>query len=247
MKETKFVFLIPAYNCKDTIRQTLFSMFAQSYRNWRAIIIDDVSNDGTSEKIEQIITSCQFGDKIKLKKRKEKFGEVRNTVEEVFNHIDNDEVVVRLDAGDWLTENDCLYMLNEIYKSHNPAVCWTGQRWAYTNYGISKQMNLQPNQSVYDHPWVSSHLKTFRAIGLKKVNKNNFFDDDGNWIMIACDQAVFLPMMHLAVKEKLPLVFFPHVCYHYNIDLEKPDLFTEDRSIRQKYSAEWIRSRGYVE
>ena len=38
---TKFVFLVPAYNCKDTINRTLFSMFAQSYDNWRAIIIDD--------------------------------------------------------------------------------------------------------------------------------------------------------------------------------------------------------------
>jgi hypothetical protein len=146
-----------------------------------------------------------------------------------------------------MTENDTLFYLNNIYKEHKPAVCWTAQRWAYTSYGISKQMTLQPNQSVYEHPWVSSHLKTFRAAALKKVNPKNFYDDDGNWIMIACDQAVFLPMMHLAVKEKLPLVFLPLVCYHYNIDLEKPDLFTEDRSVIQKQSAEWIRSRGYVE
>ena len=247
MKETRFVFLIPSYNCKSTINRTLFSMFAQSYDNWRAIIIDDVSTDETEEHIKKIITQCHFAGKIRTKRREEKFGEVRNTVEEVFNHIDDDEVVVRLDAGDWLTENDCLYMLNEIYKSHDPAVCWTGQRWAYTNYGISKPMNLQSNQTVYEHPWVSSHLKTFRAKALKKVNKQNFFDDDGNWIMIACDQAVFLPMMHLAAKENKPLVFLPNVCYHYNIDLDKPDLFIEDRSLKQKYSAEWIRKRGYVE
>jgi len=247
MKETKFVFLIPSFNCKDTINRTLFSMFAQSYDNWRAIIIDDVSTDGTMDHIVKIITQCRFAGKIRVKRREEKFGEVRNTVEEVLNHIDDDEVVVRLDAGDWLTENDCLHMLNEVYKNHDPAVCWTGQRWAYTNYGISKQMNLKPNQSVYEHPWVSSHLKTFRATALKKVNPKNFYDDEGNWIMIACDQAVFLPMMHLSVKENRPLVFLPVVCYHYNIDLENPGLFTEDRSIKQKYSAEWVRKRGYVE
>jgi len=58
---------------------------------------------------------------------------------------------------------------------------------------------------------------------------------------------VFLPMMHLAIKDKQPLVFLPLVCYHYSIDLENPDLFTEDRSVKQKISAEWIRERGYVE
>ena len=246
MSETKFVFLIPAYNCQDEIKQTLFSIFAQSYKNWRVLLIDDVSSDNTLKIAIDLVESLGVRQKFIFIRREEKYGEVRNTVEEI-QWIDDDEVVVRLDAGDWLTDNDTLYYLNEVYKEHKPAVCWTAQRWAYTSYGISKQMTLQPNQSVYEHPWVSSHLKTFRAAALKKVNPKNFYDDEGNWIMIACDQAVFLPMMHLAIKEKLPLVFLPLVCYHYNINLDKPDLFTEDRSINQKQSAEWIRSRGYVE
>ncbi len=246
MRETQFVFLIPAYNCENKIKKTLFSIFSQSYENWRIILIDDVSNDNTTAVARELVESLGFRKRTMFVRREEKFGEVRNTVEEV-KFIGDQEVVVRLDGGDWLTENDTLYFLNEIYKSHDPAVCWTAHRWAYTNHNISNQMSLQSNMSVYEHPWVSSHLKTFRAKDLKKVNKANFYDDDGNWIMIACDQAVFLPMMHIAIKNQRPLVFLPIVCYHYNIDLEKPDLFTEDRSVKQKLSAEWIRERGYVE
>ena len=162
-------------------------------------------------------------------------------------NIKDNEVVCRLDGGDWLTENDTLYFLNDIYSRFNISVAWTNHRWAYTDRNISGPINLAKNQTVYQHPWVSSHLKTFRASALKRVNPKNFFDDEGNWIMIACDQAVFLPMMHLAIKNKEPLVYLPLVCYHYNIDLEKPGLFTEDRSVKQKMSAEWIRERGYVE
>ena len=246
MKDTQFVFLIPAYNCEKEIQKTLMSVFSQSYSCWRVILIDDVSTDQTTDIAIELVESLGCREKFNFIKRNKKYGEVRNTVEEI-QWIEDNEVVVRLDAGDWLTENDTLYFLNQIYQKHNPAVCWTAQRWAYTNYGISKQMSLQPNQSVYEHPWVSSHLKTFRASALKKVNPKNFHDDEGNWIMIACDQAVFLPMMHLAIKDKQPLVFLPLVCYHYNIDLDNPDLFTEDRSLKQKQSAEWIRERGYVE
>ena len=179
-------------------------------------------------------------------RREEKYGEVRNTIVEV-KFLADREVVVRLDGGDWLTDNDTLYFLNLIYKEYKPAVCWTAHRWSYSDACISNRLELKDNETIYEHPWVSSHLKTFRASALKKVNPKNFYDDEGSWIMIACDQAVFLPMMHLAIKEGLPLVFLPLVCYHYNIDLEKPDLFTEDRSILQKQSAEWIRARGYVE
>jgi len=246
MRDTQFVFLIPAYNCEKEIKQTLMSVFAQSYDDWRIILIDDVSTDNTTKVAKKLVEKFGYSKRTSFVRREEKYGEVRNTIVEV-KFLADREVVVRLDAGDWLTDNDTLYYLNQIYKEHKPAVCWTAQRWAYTSYGISKQMTLQPNQSVYDHPWVSSHLKTFRASALKKVNPKNFYDDDGNWIMIACDQAVFLPMMHLAIKENLPLVFFPLLCYHYNIDLSNTDLFTEERAIRQKQSAEWIRSRGYVE
>ena len=248
MRGTQFVFLIPAYNCKDTIKQTMMSMFAQSYDDWRAVFIDDVSTDNTGEYILELAKKFGYEKRITVTRREEKYGEVRNTIEEL-KFIAPQEIVVRLDGGDWLTENDTLAILSEIYKDKEVDVCWTAQRWAFTNYNISGNIKLETYgyKTVYEHPWVSSHLKTFRASALKKVCDKNFFDDEGNWIMIACDQAVFLPMMHLATKENRKLVFLPLVCYHYNIDLSKPDLFTEDRSIKQKNSAEWIRSRGYVE
>ena len=41
-------------------------------------------------------------------------------------------------------------------------------------------------------------------------------------------------------------MFLPMVMYHYDIDLEDPDLFSRPRSLEQKYSAEWIRDRGFI-
>jgi len=49
MRETQFVFLIPAYNCEKEIKQTLMSIFAQSYYDWRIILVDDVSTDNTTK------------------------------------------------------------------------------------------------------------------------------------------------------------------------------------------------------
>ena len=248
MKDNQFVFVTPAFNCKEKIKNTIFSMTAQSYKNWRAVIIDDVSTDDTGEFVKDFVKNIGFEEKFEIKTRKEKYGEVRNTLEENFHLKDND-IVVRLDAGDWLTENDCLYMLNQIYNQYSPSVLWTAHRWAFTDHNISGNLNLS-NQfpDVYKHPWVSSHLKTFRSEKLKRVPEKNFFDDEGNYIMIACDQAIFLPMMHMSVQSKENLIYFPRVCYHYDIDLNKPNLFsdTNERSYAQKMSAEWIRERGFV-
>ena len=65
--------------------------------------------------------------------------------------------------------------------------------------------------------------------------------------MIACDQAVFLPMMQKALDEGRNLAFIPVVMYHYDIDLSNPSLFSSQRSLDQKASGEWIRERGYVQ
>ena len=243
--QNKFVFLTPAYNCKDTIKQTLMSFFAQSYDNWRAIIIDDVSTDETGEYVKNIARQYGFENKIDVVTREEKFGETKNTIYEVKN-IKDDEIVCRVDGGDWLTETDCLYFLNEIYKSHNPAVLWTAHRWEYSSQNISGPLDLKDNMSVYDHKWVSSHMKTFRAEKLKRVPEKNFKDEDGNWIMIACDQAIFLPMMHMSHQLSEPLLYLPHICYHYSINLKNPELFHNERSLKQRDSALWIRKRGFL-
>jgi hypothetical protein len=79
------------------------------------------------------------------------------------------------------------------------------------------------------------------------VPKANFFTQDGQYIMIACDQAIFLPMMHLSIMEGKELNFLPLTAYHYNIDLGNKNLFTSQRAINQKMSAEMIRARGFIE
>ena len=242
--QDKFVFITPAYNCQNIISQTCMSVIAQSFKDWRMIVYDDMSTDQTPQVVSDISKSLRLGDKLKVISRDKKFGEVHNTLDAV-QHVEDDEIVCRLDGGDWLTDNDTLDILSQVYTTHEPAVTWTKQRWAYTDYNISGPLS-SIDADVYKHPWVSSHLKTFRKNAINDIALENFKDDNGDWIMIACDQAVFLPMLHKAYLDHRPRLFLPVVCYHYNIDLQDKQLFTCDRSITQKTSAEWIRERGYL-
>jgi len=244
--KNRFVFVIPYYNAEEDIAKTLHSMIAQSYDEWRAIVINDMSTDNGSQLVKKVVEGSIYRDKFTLIDRDEKHGEVRNTLVSL-DSIEDDEIVCRLDGGDWLIENDLLWMLNETYKDPLQSVAWTAHRWSYTPRNISGALKLLPGQTVYQHPWVSSHLKTFRAERLRKVPKANFFTDDGQYIMIACDQAIFLPMMHLSHMEGKKLNFIPIIGYHYNIDLGNKNLFTSNRAINQKMSAEMIRERGYLE
>ena len=156
---TKFTVLTPAYNCKNKIDKTLWSVFGQTYKNWRMLVLDDVSTDGTGEYIRDFATKHGFSDKVTVKRRSEKYGETRNTYEEC-RHLDGDDVVIRLDAGDYLTDLGCFEILDREYSTHNPAVIWTNQRW--TLEPVYKDGELKPfnvsgpidiNTSFYEQPW----------------------------------------------------------------------------------------------
>lgn len=244
-KVNNFTFVIPYFNSGNDIVKTLHSMMAQSYENWRAILIDDLSTDETPQLVKDVCNSSYYKNKFSFVSNTEKHGEVRNTLKSI-ESIDDQDVVCRLDGGDWLLENDLLWIMNNLYSNPKLAVAWTAHRWSYTTQNISAPLNLIGNQTVYKHPWVSSHLKTFRCRQLRKVPEANFKTDDGEYIMIACDQAVFLPMMHVSIQEEMELKFVPIVAYHYNIDLGNKNLFTSPRALNQKMSAEMIRQRGFI-
>ena len=241
----KLSIITPAYNCEKTIERTLYSIAGQTYQNWHMTVIDDMSTDSTVETVKDFIERNRLESKIEIISRKEKFGEVRNTLD-IVKKIDPNDVVVRVDASDFITDLGCFHIVDEIYSAHpNIAVMWTAHRWAFTDTNISGP--IDPNISVYHQPWKSSHLKTFRSQELLNVNEDNFRDNEGNWIMIACDQAVFLPMMENARRNGKTLAYLPRMMYHYDIAVEDPNLFKRDRSLRQKQSAENIRARGFIE
>jgi glycosyltransferase involved in cell wall biosynthesis len=43
---------IPTYNRKDYLKETLDSVFTQTYRDYEVVIVDDGSTDGTEEMIK---------------------------------------------------------------------------------------------------------------------------------------------------------------------------------------------------
>ena len=49
----KISILMPTYNDADTIKETLDSVFQQTYKDWEIIIVDDGSTDNTKKVIEQ--------------------------------------------------------------------------------------------------------------------------------------------------------------------------------------------------
>lgn len=261
MTKNRFVFVAPMFNASQYVGQMLYSVFGQSYDNWKVILIDDMSDAEHLKKAEDIVQGFIYlgangfyaaqhvdevtsteritrSSKITLIKNTSKKWEVANVLRGI-SECDDDDIICRIDADDWLTDLDALAYLNALYNQTGAEALWTAHRWGYTDKNISGPM--PPGSDVYKYPWVSSHLKTFRKRLINNVNDENFRNEDGEYVRRAGDQAIYLPVLHNTQKRG----FVPRCMYHYNIN-DVPETYQTDDARFQRDEALFLRSRGYV-
>jgi len=242
----KFVFVAPMYNASQYLNQMLVSIIGQSYENWKILLIDDVSTQKEKENSKKIIDRYQnfLSDmgkdpqRIKVTWNENKKWEVANVLHGI-SLCNDEDIICRIDADDWLTEIDALACLNSLYQQTGADALWTAHRWGFTDKNISGPMT--PSSDPYKHPWVSSHLKTFRKRLINEVPYENFTNESGELVKRAGDQAVFLPVLYKTQKRG----YVPRVMYHYTIN-DVPETYQTDDARFQRDEAVFLRSRGYV-
>lgn len=240
------------YNASAYVGQMLASIVGQSYSNWKIILIDDVSDREEQVKCNKIIFRYQellghLGhDPTKLQviwngddPKRGKQWEVANVLHGI-SMCEDDDIVCRIDADDWLTDLDALAYLNALYNQSGADVLWTAHRWGFTDKNISGPMPADADP--YKHPWVSSHLKTFRKRLINGVPYENFTNMNGELVRRAGDQAVYLPILNRASRRG----FVPRVMYHYTLDEQGGAVYQTNDAKFQKAEADFIRARGYV-
>lgn len=238
----RFVFVAPMYNASAYVGRMLHSICGQSYENWKVVLIDDVSSNEERQAEAEIITQFQrmkgCEGKIELLWNNDKLWEVANVLQGI-DRCEEDDIVCRIDADDWLTDLDALMMIDAKYRTTGCDVLWTAHRWSYSDRNISAAM--PPNADPYKYPWVSSHLKTFRKRLITNVPDENFRGPDGNYIRRAGDQCLYLPVLHKSQHKE----YLPRCTYHYTIN-DVPATYQTDDAKFQKSEADFIRQRGYV-
>ena len=239
--DNRFCFIAPMYNASATLPDMLHSIFGQSYDNCHIILIDDVSQKEHVEVEKRYISLFEkmHPNKLTVIWNNEKKWEVANVLRGLM-HCDDNDIVCRIDADDALCDLDALMIMNSVYKQTNCDAAWSMHRWGFSDRCISDK--LPEGVDVYEYPWVTSHLKTFRKKLINDVPYENFTNMNGDLVKRCGDQAIYLPVLHRA-KTK---VFVPRVLYRYTIDEQEGAVYQTDDAKFQKREAEFIRSRGYV-
>lgn len=232
-------FITPTYNASFHLKDCYESLKEQNNKNWRWLILNDMSTDDTRDIAEEIsknddrVTVCNHVDK--------KFA--LKGIYDVLNssNINTEyDIIAILDGDDALCNENTVDLIAQEYKSNtNLETLWTSHSWDINGMNISKELPKCVNP--YQYPWVSSHLKTFKLDLFKKIKIDNFKDLDGNWFERGYDQALYLPLLYLSKDSK----FLNEICYLYRINSNSLKV----RSWKEKNQMDTVRlvrSRGYI-
>lgn len=118
--------IVPVYNARKFIRETMDSVMAQTYPSWELLLIEDVSTDGTAAVIEEYVREKEER-RIRLIRQPENRGAARarnRGLEEAKGRY-----IAYLDADD-LWEPEKLQHQLLFMEKNEAAFCFTGYEFA---------------------------------------------------------------------------------------------------------------------
>lgn len=236
----RVLFVVPCFNAGPNLHDLAASFRIQMDSEWRAMLIDDMSTDDTWVRLMALNSEDDRFRPVRFQPGEKRFA-LRNVVETVASFAADDDIIAVVDGDDQLCNDRTVGLLKDAYQKGAEAV-WTAHRWDINNLNISGDLPASVNP--YQHPWRTSHLKTFRASVLKGIPQSNFKDHRGEWFQRGYDQALYLPILHHARGEG-KRAYIPEVCYLYRIN----SVSVRDRDWAERAqlsTVNLVRARGYL-
>lgn len=163
-----FVIIVFSDENNPYCEKNLQSIFSQSYPNFRVVYLG--SGEGL-DKAQHFIAKLGHEERVTFMKNSNA-EKVFDTFYEVIHKCKDEEIIIHLEAADWLVDDYVLEKLNQAYM--DPDVWLT--YGDYMEYPSLKKQALEPtiNRTLRDFraektPWMLSHLKTYYAGLLKQL------------------------------------------------------------------------------
>lgn len=216
--------------CELYIERSINSIIDQKESNWTLQIVLDPVDDAYA------IAKKYENEKIKVIQN--------NTIKKaLYNHnlafselnCDDEDIIVTMDADDWLFSNDSLSIVKKYYDQYTDTLVTHGSWVGYPN--STAKTNCFPytiedwNKGIRNVPWKGTQLRTMKYKVWKNINIEDFKDENNNFFTFCGDLAYMLPALEMAGPNRIK--FIPEIIYVYN----QETLFSEmkvDISLQQK-------------
>ena len=236
---TRYIIITPFYNVGKYIFRCIESLKRQQHKNFKCILIDDMSTDGVPPVLEQRISDDPRFTMIRNKEKKYALKNIYDALKA--DDLNEEDVVILLDGDDWLASSTALNVLNNVYE--NDYLVTYGSYIMYPYAIRGPEPSEYPAETISNNlyrkdRWRASHLRTFKHHLWRNVSAEDLKDKNGNFYEIAYDQAIMLPLLEMAGPK---VKYVDTVLHVYN--KENPLNVDKVRTQEQVNTAQEIRSK----
>jgi len=243
-----FCFVIPSYNNSDNIYNNLLSIFYQNYKNWHIIYTNDNSSDDTESKFNKIVDDYNVHDKIIYIKNDVKMCQSYSKYNS-YHMVNDNEIVIILDGDDWLSTNNALNIINEVYLIQKCLIAYSGYKiYNGNNTDISlyysdeypDEVKINSSYRTYQN-WHFSHVRTGFAYLFKQIPKE-YLMYEGKWLDRCTDWAEMFSVAELASDKIKHINQILHIYNKQNSLLYPTSYYNDMKNIQRKNIENHIRS-----
>lgn len=215
------VIVICSYNNADWVETNLDSVFSQKYNNFRVLYVDDASQDGTPNTVENYIHKHHLHNKITVIRKNHRCRKMKNMYQ-AFHACKNWEIIVQLDGDDWFAHQHVLSLINDLYTQNDIWIAYSQFKFYPSDkIGYAKpvpQNIIDKNNFRAWHEWVYMGTRSFYAWLFKCINLDDLLTNKirgykGKFYPASNDAAIMMPMLEMAHHR---LGYIPEVTYIYN-------------------------------
>jgi len=241
----RLVVFSAGWNCEKYVGKCLRSIYAQTYKNYIHVVVDDASTDGTYSEILKYKS-----DKTVVYRNKKNIKWLNNAVKYLDLNIESEEdVIAIIDLDDWLIGTDVFRKVSKAYD----------RKGAWVTYGqcscplSGKKKRIRPAgatpeilkaRDFRNSAWVFTHLQTFKAFLWNAIDKKDFLGPDGKYVLRTYDRALMYPILEMTLSDKI--CFMEGVVYFYNqgnpLCNFRIHRLGQDKEVLVSYK-KWFRSR----
>ena len=209
-----FKIIIVGGPAEKYIERCLNSIVNQNITDWQAAVVLDPVGDGTYDKAKRFRSP-----KIKVVQNPKQQFALPNIIKAIaLLQPEDDDILVTVDADDWLQGADALTTLDRYY-SMDPKLLLTHGSWQQypnpneiTNNGAYSGLDFR--KGIRRVPFRATHLRTFKYKLWKRIKDEDLRDANGEYFMSAWDLSFMWPMLEMAGVHRVR--YIPEILYNYN-------------------------------
>lgn len=219
--DSEFVILITSYNNEKWAEDNLKSVcFQESSKPYHVICVNDCSKDKTGKIMDDFVSRNNLQSKVTVIHNKERVGALENIYNAVHS-VEDHKVIVSVDGDDTLYNNSVLLTLEKAYRDPDVWMTYGSQLpvYEYLANGLADEVFYK--KQIRKAPFVTSHLRTFKAGLFKKIKKEDLLYK-GKFFEMTWDFAIMFPMLEMCSpknpKGKIRAKHVKDILYVYRTD-----------------------------